>query len=214
MLEHHTIFSYTSNMMNAWIYPLSVFIAMATWACLHSWLASFRTKQLLNEVIGDGLDRYYRLLYNLFAFLTLLPILAMVVLLPARLLWYIPMPWLGLSLLIQVLAVISLLYSLSLIEVKVFLGLRQLSQPDAETSGKLVTRRLYRIVRHPLYLFSMIILWLIPWMTDLVFAFVTASSIYFLIGTIPEERKMVIIFGKDYQDYQSRVPRIFPNIKF
>ncbi len=197
-----------------WIYPFTVFMATAAWACLHSWLAAFQTKRLFNALLGEGLDRFYRLLYNLVAVLTLLPILAMVALFPARLLWVIPMPWLVLTLLIQVFAVTALLYSVSMIEVKVFLGWRQLSQPDAETSGKLVTSGLYRIVRHPLYMFSMIFLWLIPWMTDLLFAFVAASSLYFLIGTIPEERKMVTIFGKDYQEYQARVPRIFPGIKF
>lgn len=94
-----------------------------------------------------------------------------------------------------------------------FIGLRQLRHPDSEMKTKLVTRGFYRWVRHPLYFFSLVIFWLMPVMTDLSLAFIMASTLYFIIGTVPEERKLVKIYGEDYRQYQQDVPRIIPWLK-
>ncbi len=47
----------------------------------------------------------------------------------------------------------------------------------------------YRLVRHPLYLFSLFLFRLFPCMTDLTLAFFLAATPYFMLGTFPEERK-------------------------
>lgn len=76
------------------LYPALIFIAMGAWGTLHSWLAAFSTKQLAGDLFGDGIDRYYRVIFVGVALLTLLPVLGMVVFLPSRLLWVIsPPPW-------------------------------------------------------------------------------------------------------------------------
>jgi protein-S-isoprenylcysteine O-methyltransferase Ste14 len=64
-----------------------------------------------------------------------------------------------------------------------------------------------------MYLFSIILFWLLPYITDLILAFITASTLYFLIGMIPEERKLVEVYGEEYQRYQEDVPRIIPGLK-
>lgn len=68
----------------------------------------------------------------------------------------------------------------------------------------------YRIVRQPMYFFSILLFWLISYVTDLVLAFITTSTFYFLIGTITEEQKLVEIYGEKYERYQEDVPRIIP----
>jgi protein-S-isoprenylcysteine O-methyltransferase Ste14 len=200
--------------MQRLIYPALVFLAMAGWGVFHSWLASFSAKRLARKVFGTKIDRYYRLLFVATAVITLLPVLAMVVLLPSRMLWTIPTPWIFLTLVLQFLALVALVATTLQTDVMAFAGVRQVLQPGREHENVLVTTGLYRTVRHPLYLFSIILFWLSPYMTDLTFAFFLAGTLYFLIGTIPEERKLVQTFGEQYRQYRREVPWLIPGLKF
>jgi methanethiol S-methyltransferase len=200
--------------MQSLIYPGLVFLAMAVWGVLHSWLASFSSKRLARRIFGVKIDRYYRLLFVFSAVLTLIPVLAMVVFLPSRTLWVIPTPWIFLTLGIQFLALIALVATTLQTDVMAFAGIRQVLQPGIEHENELVVTGLYRTVRHPLYLFSIILFWLFPHMTDLTFAFFLAGTLYFLIGTIPEERKLVQTFGEQYRQYRREVPWLIPGLKF
>ena len=78
----------------------------------------------------------------------------------------------------------------------------------------MVVSGLYRFVRHPLYFFSIILFWLFPYMTDLLLAFFLAGTLYFLLGTIPEERKLAATFGETYEKYRQEVPWMIPGTKF
>ena len=57
------------------LYPILVFVSMAAWGVLHTWLAAFSTKQMARDIFGKAMDRYYRLIFIAVALLTLLPIL-------------------------------------------------------------------------------------------------------------------------------------------
>ncbi len=199
--------------MRAYIYPVLVFITTGAWGGLHSWLAAFSTKRIARMVFGAGIDRYYRLIFVGVAVLTLLPILGMVVFLPSRTLWVIPAPWIYVTASIQLLAILALVYTVMQTDTLTFIGLRQVYQPDEEHENKLVLTGFYRFVRHPLYLFSIISFWLFPYMTDLVLAFIAAGTLYFLIGLIPEERKLVETFGDRYTQYRREVPALIPFTK-
>lgn len=196
------------------IYPFLIVISMTAWGCLHSWLASLRTKQTARQLLGERIDRFYRILFVGIALLTLSPILAMLVFLPSRLLWRIPAPWVYGTTVIQVAAVVGLIVTIFKTDVWSFVGLRQLKHPDGEEKKTLVVKGLYGLVRHPLYLLVIVFMWLIPYMTDLILAFVIASTGYFILGSIPEERKMLEIYGDAYRKYREEVPRIIPWIGF
>lgn len=192
------------------MYGLVIFISMCAWGVLHSWLVAFSTKDLAQRIAGEDIQRYYRLIYNLVAVLTLSPILAMVIFLPSRVLWRIPAPWVYLTLTLQALALFGVVITFRQIDTRAFIGLRQQDEPAAEDQNQLVTQGLYGWVRHPLYFFFLIVFWLFPVMTDLSLAFVIAASLYIIIGIIPEERKLVAIYGDAYREYQQKVPRIIP----
>lgn len=199
--------------MNNLIYVVMVMSSMGAWCVLHSWLAAFSTKAMAERIFGKETKRYYRLFYILLTGMTLLPILLLVLVLPARVLWVIPTPWLYLTLTLQGLALLGLVVSVLQVDTLAFIGLRQIRHPQAEDEGELVTEGFYRIVRHPLYFFSLVLFWLFPMMTDLSLAFVLVSSLYFILGTIPEERKLVEIYGDSYRAYQKNVPRIIPFLR-
>lgn len=187
---------------------------MAAWSVLHSWIAALFTKRLARGVFGKEIDRYYRLIFVVTAVLTLNPILAMVAFLPARLFWVIPSSWRMLTLSIQLFTLVGILITVFQTDLMAFAGIKQLRNPMAEKENALVIKGPYRIVRHPMYLFSILLFWLTPFVTDLVLAFIPASTLYFLIGTVPEEQKLVEIYGEEYKRYQEEVPRIIPGVKF
>ena len=137
----------------------------------------------------------------------------MVVFLPSRTLWAIPAPWIYISVLVQVLAILALVYTVMQTDVLTFIGLRQVYQPDKEHENKLVMTGFYHVVRHPLYLFSIITFWLFPCMTDLTLAFILAGTLNFLLGLILEERKLVETFGDRYAQYRREVPALIPFTK-
>jgi protein-S-isoprenylcysteine O-methyltransferase Ste14 len=199
--------------MNKIPYEIVVFVAMCAWGVMHSWLAAFSTKNLAVRIFGKGFGRYYRLAFIGIAVLTLMPILGMAALFPACVIWSIPIPRLYLTLTLQGLALLGLVVTVLQVDTMAFIGLRQLHDPDAEHKGELVTRGFYRWVRHPLYFFSLVLFWLFPVMTNVSLAFVIASTLYFVIGTLPEERKLVEIYGQSYRQYQQDVPRIIPWIR-
>lgn len=200
--------------MNNWFNPLLVFLATAAWGVLHSWLAAFSTKATARRIFGDSVDRFYRLVYVLIAVATLLPILGMVAFLASRVLWVIPSPWIYLTLAIQFLTLVALVATILQTDVMAFAGLRQVLEPGRPSDDQLVQSGFYRLVRHPLYLFSLVLFWLFPYMTDLTLAFFLAATFYFMLGTIPEERKLLATFGEQYRQYRREVPWMFPRLTF
>jgi methanethiol S-methyltransferase len=184
---------------------------IALWAVLHSLLASLAFKNFLRRMVGDHLMKFYRLFYNLFAVVSILPVLYLMITLPDRTLYQIPSPWNFLLRVGQMISVLFLLAAVSQTDILSFVGFRQLMKE--EKNGGLVTHGLYRIVRHPLYTFSLLILWSSPVMTINSLIVYVALTIYVLIGIIFEERKLVREFGQDYKDYKSSTPMLLPGLK-
>jgi protein-S-isoprenylcysteine O-methyltransferase Ste14 len=131
--------------------PWIILFAIFVYGAIHSWLASTQAKALAQRWFGKAAERGYRLAYNLFAGITLLPVLALPVLLPDRQIYALQAPWIYAALAVQGLALVALVIGLWQTGVWSFLGIEQLFQPQPNVNKKLVVRGLYRWVRHPLY---------------------------------------------------------------
>ena len=68
----------------------------------------------------------------------------------------------------------------------------------------------YRWVRHPLYLFSLIIIWSCPVFTLDRLLHNGLWTIWIVIGATMEERDLVACFGEAYRSYQKTVPMLLP----
>jgi protein-S-isoprenylcysteine O-methyltransferase Ste14 len=190
---------------------LSVFFIV--YAVFHSLLASSWFKGWIRRRFGPGSDRWYRLFYNIVAVITLLPLFPMLALLPDRILYIVPSPWRWLMVGGQLLALTGLGVALLQTDPWHFLGLSQLisGQPvEMESSGSLTVKGFYCWVRHPLYFFSLLFLWLTPAMTVNLLVTYLLFTLYFYIGSIHEERRLVSEFGRAYRAYQQQVPRLIP----
>lgn len=187
-------------------------LAVAAYSGLHSLLATTAMKSLLENLLGKRMRRIYRLFYNLIAGITFLPVLAIVVKYPGRVLYQIPMPWLALFIAGQVFGAVAILVGLLQTNALHFLGLRQIFLDDDLAPTELVVTGLYRWVRHPLYTAGLILIWFMPYMTTSLLALNIGLSFYLYVGSFFEERRLLEEYGEAYREYQAQVPRLFPRI--
>ncbi len=187
-------------------------LSVALWGIVHSWLASRQAKAWFQRVVGQPADRFYRFGYNVFSVLSFLPVLALMVLLPDAPLYIILAPWVVLTLLGQGLAALVLVVGVLQTDTLAFIGVKQLF--GGEESSALVTRGLYRLVRHPLYTGGLLFIWLTPSMTANQLTVTVAATLYIIIGAYFEERKLLRLFGQEYADYQAVTPMLVPGLKW
>lgn len=187
------------------------------WAVLHSITASGGIKQRVRYRLGEAaFQGLYRLLYNLFAGVTFIPVLYLLATQVTNIqLWSIPKPWIFLAYVIQLVGLIGLSFSLWQTDLWEFAGLRQAlayfgGQRKIARSSTLITGGLYGIVRHPIYFFSLLILWFNPVVGLATFIFNLLATAYFWTGSYYEERRLSAEFGDAYGEYKQRVPRLIP----
>lgn len=194
---------------------LSVLIGLAAYGLLHSYLAG-RGKSWFQQVFSERTYHgLYRIIYNVIAIISILPILYLVAWQSGEVVWTIPLEWEPVLFAIQLVGIVGFAVSLLQIDLLRFAGLKQLyvyvsggSLPLS--SEQLQTGGMYAVVRHPLYLFSLLLLWPVTTMTSAYLGFCIGVTVYFFIGSFYEERRMVEHYGKTYQAYQKRVPWLIP----
>lgn len=150
------------------------------------------------------LGRWYRLAYNLFAVFHF----AAVAVIGAALIGHRPLPlpdWARAALGAMHLAGWAvMLMSLRRYDLGLFGGLAQI-RGRAEDERL----RLHPWVRHPLYAGAYLVLWGAA-QTTLGLATAVWGSLYLLVGTWFEERKLLARYGQAYADYRRRVPAVVP----
>ncbi len=192
-------------------------LSFVIWAVVHSVTAAASTKAFVRRRFGErAFAGWYRLIYNVLALISFVPVLYFLWTgFPQRVLWTIPAPLRYVTIMVQLLALLGLALSLLQTDVWAFVGVRQVVRfmqgaPDPELPATLVQSGPYAWVRHPLYTFSLVFLWLNPVMTLSSLVLNLFALAYFWIGSIYEERRLVREFGDVYRSYQARVPRLVP----
>ena len=71
----------------------------------------------------------------------------------------------------------------------------------------------YKLVRHPLYSGFFLAFWATPHMTYSHLLLAGGMSAYMLIAIVFEERDLVALFGKDYEDYRASVGKLTPRFR-
>ena len=185
-------------------------VAWFLFAIVHSLLA----RPVIQSRIENYLWRFYRLTYNLLAIFSIALVLltGRLVLNTNRFVLFDNKIALFATFSLQITGFIVLLLALSTYDIGRFTGITQvitnerLNSADNEPLQKL---GLNRWVRHPLYTGAFFVLW---GGSVSMFDVWTAvwGTLYLLIGTLFEERKLIKIYGDEYKRYQQEVPRYFP----
>ena len=189
-----------------------IILSIAVWGIVHSILASTKFKEFLRGLLGERVMIAYLFAYNVFSLLTFAPIYFLVLILPDHELYSVSAPWMYVMLAGQGLTAVLLLFSFLQTGPLSFVGLSQFW--EGEKPSALVTGGMYRLVRHPLYLFSLLILWLSPVMTVNNLIFYASLTAYIFIGAYFEERKLLREFGASYAEYKSATPMMIPGLVF
>ncbi len=188
-----------------------ILVAGTVYGAIHSLTASMQLKKAATKIFGEPGRLYYRLAYVALSLITTPLYMALVLLLPDARIYRIPAPWIYLTLFIQLLALAGVALSFRGTGAVSFLGLDSLfPKPALPTKNALMTTGFYKYSRHPIYFFSLVFLWLMPWMSWNVLAFAIGVTVYTLIGSRFEERKLIGEFGQPYIDYRKVTPWIIP----
>ena len=191
-------------------YLLLAFVWTA-YCTLHSAMISETATGFLKRRLGDSF-RFYRLFFNSIAILTLIPVLwyshslRQAAIFRWEGVWLVPQYLLlGCGILLVVAG--GRHYSLGQ-----FVGISQLrgaSSGGLATGGGIDPSGVLGVVRHPWYTAVVLLLWA----RDLDMAALVGNgvlTVYIVVGTLLEERKLVHEFGDAYRSYQERVSMFVP----
>lgn len=190
-----------------------LFLALAwtAYCTLHSAMISETATNFLKRALGDSF-RFYRLFFNAIALLTLIPVLWFAHSFKDEVILRWQGAWLVPKYLLQacgILLVVAGGWHYSLLQ---FLGLSQIRKAYAgglAPGGGIDSSGVLGLVRHPWYTAVVLLLWT----GDLNMAALVGNSVltvYVMVGTLLEERKLVHEFGDAYRSYQGRVSMFVP----
>jgi protein-S-isoprenylcysteine O-methyltransferase Ste14 len=182
------------------------------WCTLHSTLIATRVKDYLRKTLGDWF-RFYRLFFNAVSLATLIPVLYYSLSIQRTPIFC----WEGHLMIVKYLLLATSIilfvaggrhYSMSR-----FWGIRQiktgranhtLSEYDAFDNSGILSA-----IRHPWYTASIMVIWARDISLSTLLINIVIST-YFVIGTILEERKLLLEFGENYREYQKNVSMFIP----
>lgn len=192
----------TNNLTNIF----NLLLAWLLYFAAHSALASLSVKNWA-ERHWPRFVPYYRLAYNLVAVVLLVPPLWLAHGTRAAPLWAWHGAWGWVADGLALGALAGFWWSLRYYDMGEFLGLSQARNFDHGRRFSLSP--LHRFVRHPWYCFGLVIIWTrdmnAAWLTSCVLI-----TLYFIVGSRLEERKLVAEFGDAYRRYRQRVPALLP----
>jgi len=183
------------------------------WCALHSSMISVTATGYLKRRLGGRRFRIYRLIFNLVALVTVIPVIVYEQWLRGPMIFR----WEGFLIVFQVILLISALLLFLAgarhYDLLQFWGLRQIKTGTSHNAltetGELDTTGILDITRHPWYLGAILFIWarqidISALVTNIILI------LYFIVGTVLEERKLQIEYGDDYRRYQEKVSMLIP----
>lgn len=191
-------------------------LLVSAFCVAHSFLASNKIKIAIKNKFGK-LIAFYRVAYNIFSFASFYAIYLLV---PKNnlVIYDLPFPYDLVVFSFQVLSILGLIWCTRYFSSGEFFGFNQIKRykegnynpNDLDEKSDLRIEGPYKYSRHPVYFFSIMFLVMRPIITLTYLIIVVIFVLYFYIGSIFEEKRLVEKFGDAYVNYQKSVPRIIP----
>ena len=195
------------------MYPRLILILLWTaWCVLHSLLISQsvteRMKKLLSYRYG-----YYRLAYNIFSLVSLIPVVYFQLHLEETVIFAWPRPWIFLKIGMYAASFLLFYGGFRVYDIQYLLGIKQIQgiiDGSSQNSMKFSTGGILAYVRHPWYSGAILCVWAFDDVTDISLISKIVLTMYIIIGTRLEEKKLITEIGEPYLDYRKKVPMLIP----
>ncbi len=191
-------------------------VVWAAYCFLHSFLISIRFTIFLERLLKKYYA-FYRLFYVLISLVLLIWLINFTNQLDNEIIITYSPPWSIIRIVLMYSALLMFFWAFFFnYDSLSFFGIRQILNfgkvKEINPSGEIKKNGLLGIMRHPMYLALIIYLWCNTFkLVDIVIN--ALLTIYVIIGTILEEKKLVLEFGDTYVEYQKEVPMLFPFTK-
>ncbi len=180
---------------------------------LHSYLISVRFTKLATRLLKKYYA-FYRIFYVLISFVLLVPLMRFSFDIDTNIIivYSAPLTAVRYALMFVSLAIFVWAFFIDY-DFLSFFGIRQIlnigKKNNSAQPEELRKKGLLGIVRHPMYFALIIFIWCQTFrMTDIVVNIVL--TVYVVIGTVLEERKLVLEYGDSYVNYKHEVPMLIP----
>jgi protein-S-isoprenylcysteine O-methyltransferase Ste14 len=169
-------------------------------------------------VIKKRLGRYalyYRLIYNLLSAVSLLPLIFLTSVDKGEVIFSWTGPVAFFRFVCIVLALVCFLEGARGYDLQNFLGVKQIREGEdtllLSEDGSFSEFGVFALVRHPWYVGSFLFVWSIfTTYHEKSFAVASILSVYLIVGTYLEERKILAKHGEMYRRYKERVSMFIP----
>ncbi len=151
----------------------------------------------------------YRIAFNAISSVALIPVLWLVYGTESEWIWQWLGAWAWLANGVALVAIACFYASTRAYDMGEFLGLRQIREHSKDDRQTFTLSVFHRFVRHPWYCFGLVLIWTRD-MNGPLLVSALAISIYFVVGSRLEERKLVVRYGEKYRSYIARVPGLMP----
>ena len=183
-----------------------------SWCVVHSVLVSTTLTDYFKSKLGNRF-RFYRLFYNGFAIVTLIPVAIYSYAVQVEPVFV----WDGYLRIFQVIlfliAIFLFFAGITHYDALQFLGIRQVKQRSMSEgmtkTGELNATGILGTIRHPWYLGAIAFIWARQLDVSAIIVNIILTA-HLIIGTYLEERKLVAEFGDGYRSYQKEVPMFIP----
>jgi protein-S-isoprenylcysteine O-methyltransferase Ste14 len=211
-----------------WKSILKVMAATVIFGIIHSALASQKAKTTAVQIIGERRrNAWYRPLYLVQSLVTCGALALYVKGVPNQTLYRVRGPLAGVMQLCRFASIGYAIYAAHQVGIPAMLGWPGLTawwhgaevvprEPEAQGPARSGEERLhvtgpFLVSRHPLNLAPLPVLWLAPTITVNLAVFNSIATLYFVLGSVHEERRLRTSYGPAYRAYQhSAVPFYLP----
>lgn len=184
----------------------------SAFALHHSLFARAGPKALMHRLVPPALERS---VYTWIASLLFAAVCALWMPVPGTL-YTLTGPWAVAGYAVQLAGLVLTLRGAAAVDVLDLAGVRPVLDAAGGSRRRhvpLETSGLYGFVRHPLYFAWVLLVWGAPDMTATRACFAAISTLYLALAIPLEERSLVEVFGRDYDEYRRRVRwRMLPGI--